>query len=150
MHNTNYTSLFKHAQNHSNAESQKDPGFYCTIFQAPFPRVVKFDRGFPCLSNPSEPAAAPPSTNNTSSSDLENLASAVATVVQDSTASAEHIQYVMAEWEPAFLRQARGFLFFLLLPREASKRVPTFDRGTGSKPEMLRSGSLQADLSLII
>ena len=26
-----------------------------------------------------------------------------------------------AEWEPAFLRQAREFLFFPLLPREASK-----------------------------
>ena len=39
---------------------------------------------------------------------------------------------------------------FPLLPREASKRVPIFDRGTGSKPEMLRSGSLQADLSLIV
>ena len=46
---------------------------------------------------------------------------------------------------------------------EASKRVPifsyadqggkpasSFDRGTGSKPERLRSGSLQADLSLIV
>ena len=36
---------------------------------------------------------------------------------------------------------------------EASKRVPIFDRGTGSKPERLRSesGSLQADdLSLIV
>ena len=31
-----------------------------------------------------------------------------------------------------------------------SKRVPIFDRGTGSKPERLRSGSLQADLSLIV
>ena len=59
------------------------------------------------------------------------------------------IQYVTAEWEPAFLRQAREFLYFPLLPREASKRVPIFDRGTGSKPERLRSGSLQADLSLI-
>ena len=48
-----------------------------------------------------------------------------------------------------FLRQAREFLFFPLLPREASKRVPIFDRGTGSKPERLRSGSLQPDLSLI-
>ena len=63
------------------------------------------------------------------------------------------IQYVTAEWEPAFLRQAREFLFFPgvnLLPREASKWVPIFDRGTGSKPERLRSGSLQADLSLIV
>ena len=60
------------------------------------------------------------------------------------------IQYDSAEWEPAFLRQAREFLFFPLLPREASKRVPIFDRGTGSKPERLRSGSLQADLSLIV
>ena len=34
--------------------------------------------------------------------------------------------------------------------RWASKRVPIFDRGTGSKPERLRSGSLQADLSLIV
>ena len=40
-------------------------------------------------------------------------------------------------------------IFFPLLSREASKRVPIFDRGTGSKPEMLRSGSLQADLNLI-
>ena len=31
-----------------------------------------------------------------------------------------------------------------LIPREASKRVPIFDRGTGSKPERLRSNSLQA------
>ena len=49
-----------------------------------------------------------------------------------------------------FLRQARGFLVFPLLPREASKRVPIFDRGTWSKPEMLKSGSLQADLILIV
>jgi hypothetical protein len=67
------------------------------------------------------------------------------------------LQYVTAEWEPAFLRQARDvftflreFLFFLLLPWEASKRAPIFDTGTGSTPERLRSGSLQADLSLII
>ena len=66
------------------------------------------------------------------------------------TSSHTVIQYVTAEWEPAFLRQAREFLFFPLLPREASKRVPIFDRGTGSKPERLRSGSLQADLSLIV
>jgi len=33
-------------------------------------------------------------------------------------------QYDSAEWEPAFLRQAREFLFFPLLPREASKSVP--------------------------
>ena len=39
---------------------------------------------------------------------------------------------------------------FSLLPREASKSVPIFDRGTGSKPERLRSGFLQADLSLIV
>jgi len=32
-----------------------------------------------------------------------------------------NVQYVTAEWEPAFLRQAREFLFFPLLPREASK-----------------------------
>jgi hypothetical protein len=31
------------------------------------------------------------------------------------------IQYDSAEWEPAFLRQAREFPFFPLLPREASK-----------------------------
>ena len=31
------------------------------------------------------------------------------------------LQYFTAEWEPAFLRQAREFLFFPLLPREASK-----------------------------
>ena len=37
-----------------------------------------------------------------------------------------------------------------MLPREASKRAPIFDRGTGSKPERLTSGSLQADLSLIV
>ena len=43
------------------------------------------------------------------------------------------IQYDSAEWEPAFLRQARDFPFFPLLPREASKRVPIFDRGTGTK-----------------
>ena len=57
------------------------------------------------------------------------------------------LQYNSAEWKPAFLRQAREFLFFPLLPREASKGVPNFDRGTGSKPERLRPGSLQADLS---
>jgi hypothetical protein len=28
--------------------------------------------------------------------------------------------------------------------------IQIFDRGTGSKPERLRSGSLQADLSLIV
>ena len=39
---------------------------------------------------------------------------------------------------------------FSFAPREASKRVPIFDRGTGSKPERLRSCSLQADLSLIV
>ena len=60
------------------------------------------------------------------------------------------VQYDSAEWESAFLRQAREFLFFPLLPREASKRVPVFDRGTGSKPERLRSGFLQGDLSLIV
>jgi hypothetical protein len=60
------------------------------------------------------------------------------------------LQYDCAEWEPAFLRQATEFLFFPLLPREASKQVPIFDRGTGSKPEMLRSGSLPADLNLIV
>ena len=31
------------------------------------------------------------------------------------------LQYVTAEWEAAFLRQAREFLFFPLIPREASK-----------------------------
>ena len=31
------------------------------------------------------------------------------------------LQYVIAEWEPAFLRQAREFPFFPFLPREASK-----------------------------
>ena len=31
------------------------------------------------------------------------------------------IQYDSAEWKPAFLRQAREFIFFPLLPREASK-----------------------------
>ena len=60
------------------------------------------------------------------------------------------LQYVTAEWKPAFLRQAREFLFFPLLPREASKCVSIFDRETGSKPERLRSGFLQADLSLIV
>ena len=65
------------------------------------------------------------------------------------THSHSHLQYDSAEWEPAFLRQAREFLFFPLLPMKASKRVPIFDRGTGSKPEGLRSGFLQADLSLI-
>ena len=50
----------------------------------------------------------------------------------------------------AFLSQAREFLFFPWLPTEASKRAPIFDRGTGSKPSRLRSGSLQADLSLIV
>ena len=52
------------------------------------------------------------------------------------------LQYDSAEWEPAFLRQEREFLFFPLLPREASKSVPIFDRGTGSKPERLRFGFL--------
>ena len=33
----------------------------------------------------------------------------------------DKVQYVTAEWEPAFLRQASEFLFFPLLPREASK-----------------------------
>jgi hypothetical protein len=70
--------------------------------------------------------------------------------IRAQTAASVAIQYDSVEWEPAFLRQAREFLFFPLLPREASKRVPIFDRGTGSKPERLRSGSLQADLSLIV
>ena len=35
--------------------------------------------------------------------------------------TAVKLQYDSAEWEPAFLRQAREFLFFPLLPREASK-----------------------------
>ena len=39
------------------------------------------------------------------------------------------LQYVTAEWNPAFLSQAREFLFFPLLPREASKWVPIFDGG---------------------
>jgi len=60
------------------------------------------------------------------------------------------IQYDSAEWKQAFLSQAREFLFFPLLPREASKWVSIFDRGTGSQPERLRSGSLQAYLSLIV
>ena len=60
------------------------------------------------------------------------------------------LQYDSAEWKPAFLRQAREFLFFPLLPREASKSVSIFDRETGSEPERLRSGFLQADLSLIV
>ncbi len=60
------------------------------------------------------------------------------------------IQYDSAEWKLAFLRQAREFLFFPLLPWEASKRVSIFESGTGSKPERLRSGSMQADLSLIV
>jgi len=44
----------------------------------------------------------------------------------------------------------KRFPFFPLIPREASKRlgVPIFDRGTGSKPDRLKSGSLQADLFL--
>jgi len=33
----------------------------------------------------------------------------------------ETLQYDSAEWRPAFLRQAREFLFFPLLPRDASK-----------------------------
>ena len=41
-------------------------------------------------------------------------------------------------------------IFSFAIPREASKRVPIFDRGTGSKLEMLRFCSLQADLSLIV
>ena len=43
------------------------------------------------------------------------------------------IQYVSAEWESAFLRQAREFPFLPLLPSEASKSVPIFDRGTRTK-----------------
>jgi len=31
------------------------------------------------------------------------------------------LQYVTVEWKPAFLRQAREFPFFPLLPREARK-----------------------------
>ena len=48
-------------------------------------------------------------------------------------AQPNNLQYDSAEWEPAFLRQAREFPFFPLLPREASKRVPIFDKGTGTK-----------------
>ena len=72
----------------------------------------------------------------------------------ESRVSSDRVQYYTAEWEPAFLRQAREFPFFPLLPREASKSesvpIMIFDRGTGSKPERLRSGFLQADLSLIV
>ena len=39
---------------------------------------------------------------------------------------------------------------FSLLLRKASERVPIFDKGTGSKPARVRSGSLQEDLSLIV
>ena len=35
--------------------------------------------------------------------------------------------------EPTFLRRAREFLFSSMFARESSKRVPTFDRGTGTK-----------------
>ena len=60
------------------------------------------------------------------------------------------VQYITAEWEPAFLRQARESLFCPLLPREENKRVTIFNGGTGSKPERLRSGSLQSDLSWMV
>ena len=46
-----------------------------------------------------------------------------------------YLQYDPTEWEPAFLRQAREFLFFPLPPSEASKRVPIFDRGTRTKQQ---------------
>jgi hypothetical protein len=42
------------------------------------------------------------------------------------------------------------FSFATQVPREASKSVSIFDRETGSEPERLRSGFLQADLSLIV
>jgi len=47
-------------------------------------------------------------------------------------------------------RASKRVPIFPFLPREASKRVPIFDRGTGSKPERLKSGSLPADLRLIV
>ena len=47
------------------------------------------------------------------------------------------LQYYTAEWEPAFLRQAREFPFFPLLPREASKSVPIFLRGTEANLKMV-------------
>ena len=34
------------------------------------------------------------------------------------------LQYVTAEWEPAFLRQAREFPFFPLLLREERNEIP--------------------------
>ena len=55
----------------------------------------------------------------------------------------KHLQYDSAEWEPAFLRQAREFPFFPLLPREASKQVPIFDRGTEAKPWRLGKAQTQ-------
>ena len=42
-------------------------------------------------------------------------------------------------------RNRREFQFFIfnMLPREASKRVPIFDRGTGSKPARLGQAQIQ-------
>ena len=45
-------------------------------------------------------------------------------------------------YEPAFLRQAREFLFFRLPPREASKRVPnTGERGQNFKAQTRPPGA---------
>ena len=45
------------------------------------------------------------------------------------------LHYESAEWKPAFLRQARGCLFFPLPLREGRKRVSIFDRETTLKRE---------------
>ena len=60
------------------------------------------------------------------------------------------IHCVSVKEEPGFRSQAREFQFSSIFARESSKRVPIYDRGTGSKPAKLRAGSLQADLSLIV
>ena len=56
-------------------------------------------------------------------------------VVSNLLRNAKSIQYESAEWKPAFLRQARGSLFFPLPLREGRKRVSIFDRETRLKLE---------------
>ena len=52
--------------------------------------------------------------------------------------------------ETGISEASKSVPIFSFATQEASKRDPIFDRGTGSKPEGLRSGSLQTDLGLIV
>ena len=83
---------------------------------------------------------------------LFKVADLSTTLITDAGARREYhpvVQYVTAEWKPAFLRQAREFLFFPLLPREASKWVSIFvaTRFHASSPGYSPRGSRQGNKS---